>query len=142
MSLNNLAKTKAEWIEENKNSFEWLKQTYPFLNQFSFPLDYELIRDFYYEDIDKRNLPISFSLVNYYEFCFSYFLENYPIRNDLTRFEGKTGLEYLSSNVPTGINKTFSGIDDFLGKIFGELKTVAIIVLLILIILFFIRGKF
>jgi len=105
--------TKSEWIKENKSYYNWYYLNYPFLKVFDLPLDKDFLQVFYKNDMQKRNLVPNRIILNNYDFLFSYFLANYPIRNDNDRFTGTTFLE----NLKEGIDKTFSGVSDFGGNI-------------------------
>ncbi len=105
--------TKKAWTLQNKNFYNWYYSEYPFLKDFSLPLSEFMLKKFYFDDVTKRNLPVTKEIIDNYDFLFSYFLANYENKDDPNRFKGHS----FSDNFSQGVNKTFSGISDFAGNI-------------------------
>lgn len=101
--------TKQDWINQNQAYYNWYYTNYPFLKEFTLPIDTNFLKVFYKEDMSKRNLIPNRIIAGNYDFLFAYFVANYPIRNDSNRFTGTTFIE----NLKEGIDKTFSGVSDF-----------------------------
>jgi len=104
---------KTQWVKENENYYNWYYLNYPFLKEFQLPIDKDFLSVFYKEDMKKRNLVPNRIILNNYDFLFSYFISEYPKRNDNNRFTGTTFFE----NLKAGIDKTFSGVSDLGGNI-------------------------
>lgn len=91
---------QSSWYDANKDFKDWYYANYPFLKDFSFPIEFNDLKDFYFLDMENRNLTPLQEFSSCYEFLFSYFLENYPRQKDPTRFKGKTWFERTLSNIP------------------------------------------
>jgi hypothetical protein len=79
---------ETDWLLEYGKYSTWYRENYPWLREF--PLKLEDLKTFYVLDMQQRNLTPLETMLNCYEFLFSYALENVPRLDDPTRFKGQT----------------------------------------------------
>ena len=139
--MSSIANTQQEWINANKNYYNWYYSTYPFLINVGLPVSFQTLKDFYKYDYDNRNLKVIPAMLESYELLFSYFLENYTKQNDSTRIKGKTSLEYFINAIPEGFSKTFSDAKNSVSSIFSNISNTAIIILALVAVILFMYKK-
>ncbi len=132
-----LYNTESEWIAANKNFYSWYFETYPFLKNIGLPVKTSTLLGFYNRDMEVRNFKPVPAIQQSYDLLFSYFIANYPDKDDPNRFKGKTTLEYVIENIPKGFEMTANQLTSGVSSIS---KTV--IYLFVAVILFIILLKF
>lgn len=123
-----------QWIEANSNNEarSFYINTYPFLE--TFPIDESTLKNFYIEDMENRNLKPLDEFLNCYEFLWNYYLENFPKKNDSSRFRAKTFFENTLNNFLPAVKKSFSDISETLGI---SINVIIIVLVLLAIIVVF-----
>jgi len=98
--------TKQEfWSEQSPEAIEWYLDNYPFLNDFEFPTEFDLLRWYYKNDMIDRNLQPLQNFYNNYEFVFSYFIANYN-KDRSEKFIADTSIERFFKSIPIAIDQT------------------------------------
>ena len=108
--------TQYDWVNANKNYYSFYYDAYPFLAGFILPIPFYKLQDFYVKDMLSRNLTPLDSFKNCYEFVWSYFLDNYPKKNDFQRFTGKSFIGYTRENIGKAVSKSFTDTTTFVGS--------------------------
>lgn len=136
-----------EWINVNKNYYDFYLNTYPFLKNMSMPLSFDKVKNFYINDIESRNFEPNPAMLNCYELLFTYFCENYDrtLTNTQGAVVGKTRIEYIVDALPSAISKTANQAAEGVSEIFKIGKQIAlyliIVSVIILVIYFTIKNK-
>lgn len=133
--------TYDSWVEKNKTSLSWYRETYPFLQKGTFPVPLITLRNFYTSDISERNLDPVPGVLNCYEALFSYYLENVPKVDDPSRFYAQNWFDRLLSSIPKGFEKTFSDVGNFGGDFLESTKYIFFILLIVVVMFFWSKIK-
>jgi len=116
---------------------QWYLTSYPFLKDFNFPPDPDFLQGYYNNDMNARNLTPLKTLFENYDFLFSYFLKNYPLRLD-EQFVAPNWFQRLIQDFPTAIKKTGSDIGSVTNTItdfFGNFSIILLIGLALIAII-------
>lgn len=139
--MESIANTEKEWIAANKDYYYWYYSTYPFLQTIGLPISFQTLKDFYINDYSDRNLKTNPAMLESYELLLSYFLANYTIKDDPSRFKGKTDLGYIIDAIPEGFSKTFSDISKSVSSSFSTISQTAIIIFILIAAILFMYKK-
>lgn len=129
--------TQNSWYLENVKSFEFLKKTYPFLQNFNLPIDFFTLKEFYRKDMERRNLKPLPEYYNCYEFVFSYFIANYDQQENPDRPKGNTDIGYILDAIPKGIDKTVTQTTNFL----SSFKEIIFLLLILIVFIYFLKIR-
>lgn len=136
-----------DWINANKNYYNFYYSTYPFLKNIGLPLSFEKVKQFYIDDITSRNFEPNQAMLNCYELLFTYFCENYDrtLTNQTGAIVGKSGIEYFLNAIPTGISKSVNDVSTSISSVVGItteiVKFTIIILVAALLIYIFIKNS-
>jgi len=91
------------WINQERNNFGWYRQQYPVLNKLNLPVSMEVLKYFYFSDMQERNLTPNSQYFRCYALLWSYFLGRV---SGQINFQGRSVWTLIEQNFPGALRKT------------------------------------
>jgi len=91
------------WINQERNNFSWYRQQYPVLNKLNLPVSMEVLKYFYFSDMQERNLTPNPQYFECYALLWSYLLGRI---SGQINFQGRSVWTLIQQNFPNALRKT------------------------------------